>query len=92
MNQKTIKIILQERLGVELNEALAFLNAVSTIDNENIQEPPKLQLYDSEKEGFSIWIKITEDKPDFPLFIKQTAKTHGLQTRQFQDFIIINSY
>ena len=77
---------------VNFVEAFEFIRAVKAFRSKYSEVLPALQLYDAEKEGYCVYIKIGSFHGNFLDYLKMVVKTRGLQLRRGKAFLIVSSF
>jgi len=67
-------------------------NAVTTFRPEIPEEKPKLCIYDTQKEGYILYIKANSVSGKCLLFLKNLVNSRKLRIRESEKYLIIYSY
>ena len=66
-------------------------NAVTTFRLEPQEEKPKLCIYDTQKEGYILYIKANSVSAKCLLFLKKLVNSRKLRIRESEKYLIIYS-
>jgi hypothetical protein len=72
-------------------EAMELLRALSKFFRKNLRICPKLVFYDSEKEGYTIFVKEDSVKPDYLIYMKEIVETRQLRIKNQEGYLAISS-
>ena len=67
-------------------------NAVTAFRREALEKTPKFCIYDTQKEGYVLYIKASSVNTKYLDFLKNLVSSLKLGIRKTEDYLIIYSY
>ena len=77
---------------LDLAQVIELQNAVDNFHSETQAVPPKLCIYETQKEGYVLYVKESSVNTEYRDFLNNLVNSLNFRIREYEDYIVIHGY
>ena len=79
-------------VALDLTQVIELQNAVTNLYSEIQAVPPKLCIYETQKEGYVLYVKESSVNNEYRNFLNSLVNSRNFRIRTSEDYIVIHGY